>query len=266
MSKVFDFVAGESPLLVSIPHDGRNLAARMAAGMTDTGRALPDTDWHVRRLYDFVAELGASVLAANYSRYVVDLNRSADDAALYPGQVSTGLCPTMTFAGEPIYSDGELPGEDDRRGRVETYWRPYHAKLRAELDRIVTRFGYALLWDAHSIRAEVPTLFDGRLPDLNIGTDGGRSCGAEIMEAVSAAAVSTTFSSVTNGRFQGGFITRHYGEPAAGVHAIQLELAQRTYMDEDSLAYRVPAADRLRQGIAEMLTSFAKAAEKLYGS
>ena len=265
MSKVFDFDAGESPLLVSIPHDGRELAAGMAARMTDMGRALPDTDWHVRRLYDFVADIGASVLAANYSRYVVDLNRSADDAALYPGQVSTGLCPTMTFAGEPIYPDRELPGEDEKRARVETYWRPYHARLRAELDRIVARFGYALLWDAHSIRAEVPTLFDGRLPDLNIGTDGGRSCGTEISEVVSAAADSTAYSSVTNGRFQGGFITRHYGEPAAGIHAIQLELAQRTYMDEDTLAYRAPAADRLRAVIAEMLASFAKAAEKRYG-
>lgn len=262
MSAIFDFVAGESPLLISIPHDGRELAPGMAARMTEVGRALPDTDWHVRRLYDFAAALDASVLAANYSRYVVDLNRPADDAALYPGQVSTGLCPTATFAGEAIYANGEMPGEDERRARIETYWRPYHARLRAELDGLVARFGYALLWDAHSIRAEVPVLFDGRLPDLNIGTNGGRSCGGEIATAVGDAAAATAFSSVTNGRFQGGFITRHYGDPAAGVHAIQLELAQRTYMDEDRLAYRAPAAERLGQAIRQMLQTFMESAAK----
>jgi N-formylglutamate amidohydrolase len=176
MSAVFDFIDGESPLLVSIPHDGRELAPGMAARMTTAGRALPDTDWHVRRLYDFAEELGASVIAANYSRYVVDLNRSADDVALYPGQVSTGLCPLETFAGEPIYSGNAELSEAERRARVETYWRPYHDRLQQALARIVDRFGYALLWDAHSIRAEVPLLFDGRLPDLNIGTNAGASC------------------------------------------------------------------------------------------
>lgn len=265
MSEVFDFVAGDSPLLVSIPHDGRELAPGMAARMTKAGRALPDTDWHVRRLYDFVAELGASVIAANYSRYVVDLNRPADDAALYPGQLSTGLCPTITFAGEPIYADDVPPGADERRERIDAYWRPYHEKLRAELDGLVARFGYALLWDAHSIRTEVPALFDGSLPDLNIGTNGGRSCAGNIEAAVGNAAAATAFTSVINGRFQGGFITRHFGDPAAGIHAIQLELAQRNYMDEDGLEYNAPAADRLRQAIREMLQAFTETARKSGG-
>jgi len=261
MTRVFDFVAGDSPLLVSIPHDGRELAPGMAERMTGAGRALPDTDWHVRRLYDFVAELGASVLAANCSRYVVDLNRPADDSALYSGQVSTGLCPTMTFAGEPIYADGYQLRDQDRRKRIDAYWRPYHEKLRSELDRLVAGFGYALLWDAHSIRGELPLLFDGALPDLNIGTNGGLSCSEAMSDAVGAAAASAAYSSVTNGRFRGGYITRHYGDPAAGVHAIQLEIAQRTYMDEQSLAYAEPAAARLAATIAGMLTAFTNTAK-----
>ena len=260
MSAVFDFVDGKSPLLVSIPHDGRKLAPGMAAGMTAAGRALPDTDWHVCRLYDFAEELGASVIAANYSRYVVDLNRSADDAALYPGQVSTGLCPLETFAGEPIYTGDVVLSDAERRIRVETYWRPYHDRLQQALARIIDRFGYALLWDAHSIRAEVPLLFDGRLPDLNIGTNGGASCRDSIAKATGAVAAASAFSSVIDGRFKGGFITRQYGDPGRGVHAIQLEIAQRTYMDEGSFEYLPPVAERLRAVIAPMLEAFLSSA------
>jgi N-formylglutamate amidohydrolase len=265
MSAVFDFAAGSSPLLISIPHDGRELAPGMAARMSGPGRALPDTDWHVRRLYGFAAQLGAGILAANYSRYVVDLNRPADDSALYAGQVSTGLCPLTTFDGAPIYAAGNEPDGAERRARIEAYWRPYHDKLQAELDRLRRRHGYVLLWDAHSIRAAVPRLFEGTLPDLNVGTNDGRSCAAEIAAAVSDAADASGFESVTNGRFRGGFITRHYGTPASGVHAIQLELAQRAYMDEDSLVFLPPAADRLRHSIRRMLTAFASTAETVAG-
>jgi N-formylglutamate amidohydrolase len=260
MSAIFDFVDGESPLLISIPHDGRELAPGMAERMTAAGRALPDTDWHVRRLYDFAGELGASVIAANYSRYVVDLNRSADDAALYPGQVSTGLCPLETFAGEPIYSGNAELSEAERRARVETYWRPYHDRLQQALARIVDRFGYALLWDAHSIRAEVPLLFDGRLPDLNIGTNGGASCRDDLSRATGGVAAASAYSSVIDGRFKGGFITRHYGNPDHGVHAIQLEIAQRAYMDEAGFEYLPPVAARLRAVIAQMLEAFLSSA------
>jgi N-formylglutamate amidohydrolase len=260
MSAVFDFIDGDTPVVVSIPHDGRELAPGMAERMTDAGRALPDTDWHVRRLYGFAEELGATVIAANYSRYVVDLNRSADDAALYPGQVSTGLCPLETFAGEPIYTGDAALSDAERQARVETYWRPYHDRLQQALARIADRYGYALLWDAHSIRAEVPLLFDGRLPDLNIGTNGGASCRDDLSKAAGGVAAASGYSSVINGRFKGGFITRHYGDPGRGVHAIQLEIAQRTYMDEASFEYLPPAAERLRALIAPMLEAFLSSA------
>lgn len=262
MSEVFDFVTGDSPLLVSIPHDGRELARGMAERMTAAGRALPDTDWHVRRLYGFAATLGASVIAANYSRYVVDLNRPADDTALYPGQVSTGLCPVETFAGEPIYVGDTPVSVEERKARVERYWRPYHDRLREALAQAVETFGYALLWDAHSIRTEVPTLFDGALPDLNIGTNDGLSCREDILAAVAAAAASSTFTSVSNGRFKGGYITRHYGDPENDIAAIQLELAQCNYMDEDSQAYEPQRAATLQTVIRNMLEAFANAAAR----
>lgn len=263
MTDVYSFVAGESPLLVSIPHDGRALAPGMAERISDEARELPDTDWHVARLYGFVESMGASVLSANYSRYVVDLNRAPSDDRLYAGQMSTGLCPIKTFAGQAIYRDGEIPGHDERLSRVDSYWRPYHDKLDVELNRLREAHGFALLWDAHSIAAEVPALFDGQLPDLNIGTFDGKSCAAAPQEAVYAVAAGSQFSSVLNGRFKGGYITRHYGNPSERIHAIQLELSQSCYLQGPGAAYLDSAAAEVAMLIESMLSTFMKAASKL---
>jgi len=264
MTAVFAYAGGSAPLLISIPHDGRYIPPQMTKGMTKIGRAIPDTDWYVNRLYTFAGELGANVLTANYSRYVVDLNRSASDEALYAGQVSTGLCPVDTFAGEPIYLPGKQADEHEKLARIASYWRPYHDKLAATLADIKARFGCALLWDAHSIPGEVPLLFPGRLPDLNIGTNGGRSCALEMEVAVVAVAEASSYSSVLNGRFKGGYITRQYGDPAKDVHAIQLELVQRCYMDEKSLRYDAVTAAKLGETIRNMLRAFITSAEKIY--
>ncbi len=264
MTAVFAFSPGTAPLLISIPHDGRHIPPEIAKGMTAVGKAIPDTDWHVARLYAFAGELGASVLTANYSRYVVDLNRSASDEALYAGQVSTGLCPGASFAGEPIYSPGKQPDERENRTRVQAYWQPYHERLVSALDEIRARFGYALLWDAHSIPGEVPLLFRGRLPDLNIGTNAGRSCDSTTELAVAGVAEASAYSSVVNGRFKGGYITRQYGKPDNDVHAIQLELVQSCYMDEKSFRYDDARAATLGETIRQMLRAFKASAEKIY--
>ncbi len=256
MSDVYDWHEGSTPLLVSIPHDGRTIPPDIAATMTAAGLAIPDTDWDVRRLYGFAEAMGASIIAANYSRYVVDLNRSADDAVLYAGQVSTGLCPAQTFDGEAIYTDGKAVDEKERRRRVTLYWEPYHAQIAEGLARIRRRFGHACLWDAHSIRGSVPRLFDGILPDLNIGTNDGRSCAVAIQDRIAAVAAASPFTSVVNGRFKGGYITRHYGQPQEGIHAVQLELAQRCYMDEDTLRHDETRAAKLAGTIRELLESF----------
>ncbi len=247
---------GNSPLLISIPHDGRSIPADIAASMTDAGRAIPDTDWHVRRLYDFAAETGASVLAANYSRYVVDLNRPADDTALYPGQVSTGLCPEQTFAGEAIYADGAGVDGAEIARRVAAYWRPYHRRIEEALAAIRAEHGFALLWDAHSIRGEVPRLFEGTLPELNFGTNGGKSCPDGILRPILDAAMQLPYRAVANQRFKGGYITRHYGRPVDAVYAVQLEIAQRCYMDESTLRYDEPRAGELAEAIKGLLTIF----------
>ena len=260
MTDVFDWHEGTTPLLISIPHDGRELAPDMAERMTEAALGLPDTDWHVRQLYDFASDSGASVVSANYSRYVVDLNRSSSDDALYPGQLSTGLCPQATFAGEAIYQQGMECDAAEQAARVNAYWQPYHYQLADALTAIREQHGYALLWDAHSIPGEVPLLFDGRLPDLNIGTNNGDSCAKTMQEAVATVAEASPFSSVVNGRFKGGFITRNYGKPADNVHAIQLELAQHCYMDENSLDYLPERADKLRETLSAMLNAFTKSA------
>lgn len=257
-SDCYDFHRGDLPLLVSIPHDGHELPPNIADRMTPTARALPDTDWHVRRLYEFAADLGCSVIAARYSRYVVDLNRPVDDANLYPGQTATGLCPTMTFFGEPIYTSDYAPAVADR---VRRYWQPYHDRLRQALKEARQRHGYALLWDAHSILSRVPRLFDGRLPDLNLGTNGGASCSPAIEAAlVDVLRSQSAYSWVANGRFRGGYITRHYGDPANNIHAVQLELAQCNYMDEATGEYSPQQAQRLAELIESLLVSYDKAA------
>ena len=257
-SDCYEFHRGDSPLLVSIPHDGQQLPADIAERMTPLARRLPDTDWHVRRLYEFVTGLGGSVIAARYSRYVVDLNRPADDANLYPGQTATGLCPTKTFSGENLYVGGYEPRAAERIAR---YWQPYHDKLQLELRGIRERHGYALLWDAHSILSRVPRLFAGRLPDLNLGTNSGASCAPAIeKELIGVLQAQSAYTWVANGRFKGGHITRHYGVPANNVHAVQLELAQCNYMDEASGKYLPEKANAVARLIESLLESFTRAA------
>jgi len=256
MSDIYSFHEGTGPLLISIPHDGRKLMPGQAERMTAVGLTLPDTDWFVRDLYKFATGLGANIISANYSRYVVDLNRSANDDAPYANQISTGLCPTRTFSGESLYiADGSVT-PDEQADRVDKYWQPYHDKIEKTLGLLTKQHGRALLWDAHSIASEVPRLFPGVLTDFNIGTNGGTSCGAAVEKAVMSAASNTKFSSVLNGRFQGGYITRNYGQPEQNVHAIQLELSQRCYMDEGQLHYDAESADDVAQTIEQMLRAF----------
>ncbi|MBN8426649.1 MAG: N-formylglutamate deformylase [Xanthomonadales bacterium] len=251
---VFRLHEGSLPLLVSMPHDGTAIPADLREDFRDCARKVPDTDWHISTLYDFAAALGASLLVPGYSRYVVDLNRPADGSALYPGLVETGLCPIFSFAGEPLYRAGREPDAQAVAARRERYWQPYHVALRDELARLQALHGQVLLWEAHSIRSEVPMLFAGRLPDLNLGTADGASCGAPLRQAlVDCLRTQSEFSWVIDARFKGGYITRHYGQPAQGIHAVQLELAQLTYMDEQTARYDALRAGRLRVTLERLL-------------
>lgn len=230
----FRFRQGTRPLLISMPHVGTHVPPALAARLTHEARHVPDTDWHLEQLYDFADELGASVLAATHSRYVIDLNRPPDGASLYPGQSVTGLCPVDTFDDTPLYADaGDLPGEQEIAERRDAIWKPYHAKLAEELARIKAAHGVAALWDAHSIRSQLPRFFEGKLPDLNLGTGDGISCDPALAQTLLGIARSATgYTGVLNGRFKGGHITRHYGNPAGGVQAVQLEMTQCSYMQE----------------------------------
>lgn len=256
MRNVFSEVIGDSPLLVSVPHDGRQIPDSIAARMSRAGRDIGDTDWHVTQLYRFVRELDASMIVANYSRYVVDLNRPVDDVPLYKGQVATGICPLMSFAGEALYVGNDGVDTAEQAERVQAYWQPYHDGIEARLQQIVERHGYALLWDAHSIPGRVPRLFEGDLPILNLGSNGEASCAPGLTDSVFAQAAASPFDATRNGRFKGGYITRHYGRPDKGVHALQLEIAQHAYMDEKSREFDENAANHLRQTLHAMLTTF----------
>jgi N-formylglutamate deformylase len=223
---------GPAPLLVSVPHAGTWLPPALAPRLASAWLARKDADWYVDQLYGFATRVGATVLGTAVSRTVIDVNRDASGRSLYPGMVTTELCPTTTFDGEPLYRPGEAPAAGEVSERRQAYYDPYHAALRAELDRLRGLHPAVVLIDAHSIRSAVPRLFDGLLPAFNIGTNSGRSCAPGLVAPLERVVAATGFAWVTNGRFKGGHITRHYGEPERGIHAVQLELAMRTYLDE----------------------------------
>jgi len=262
----FTLTRRKSPLLVSMPHCGTHLPPAMKSRLTPAALSLPDTDWHIPELYDFLEGIEASVLTATHSRYYIDLNRDPDSKSLYPGADNTELCPTTTFAQEPVYRSGQAPNAPEIQERREAVWRPYHAALAEELAGLRARHGYALLWDAHSIKSEVPRFFEGRLPDLNLGTGGGTSAHPELLDLLGAVArdaeESLGFTHAVNGRFKGGYITRYHGRPRMGVHAVQLELSQITYMDEaPPYGFREDLAEKIRPVLAGLLQAMLSWAE-----
>jgi N-formylglutamate deformylase len=230
---LWQLTEGHSPLIVNVPHAGRHVPGALALRMEARALALGDTDWHVDALYRFAPATGATLIVATHSRYVVDLNRDPSGAPLYPGADNTELCPTRTFANEPVYREGEAPTDREIAARRATYFAPCHTLLAQQIERVRSLHGFAVLLDGHSIAAEVPRFFTGRLPDLNLGTVDGRSCGACVQAlATRVLAQARGFTHIVNGRFKGGYITRHFGAPDRGVHALQLEMAQACYMDE----------------------------------
>ena len=223
---------GSAPLIVSIPHTGTDLPYDIETGLVSPWLARRDADWHVDRLYDFAGDLDATIVRTAISRTVIDVNRDPSGASLYPGQATTALCPIDTFDGEPLYRGGRAPAAEEIARRRALWFDPYHAALTAEIERLRAAQGRIVLYDAHSIRSRIPRLFEGELPHLNIGTNSGQSCDPALTAAIEARCVKSHFTHVVNGRFKGGQITLSYGRPAEGVHAIQMELACRGYMDE----------------------------------
>ncbi len=229
----FTLHPGHAPLLLSLPHVGTEIPQDQRARYVERACGVEDTDWHLESLYGFVRELGASLLVPRYSRYLIDLNRPSENAPMYPGVNNTELCPTRFFAGDALYRDGAAPDATEIARRIRLYWRPYHDALRSELERIHAAHGHAVLFDGHSIKSQLPWLFDGQLPDLNLGTAGGTSCAPGLRGALAQVlSGQRSHTHVVDGRFKGGHITRHYGRPELGVHAIQLEMCWRCYMPE----------------------------------
>jgi len=249
-----EIIRGSGPVILAAPHAGLHVPRDVEASFNDTGRLLADTDWRVDRLYEGLLP-DATIVRATFHRYVIDANRDPSGKSLYPGQNTTGLCPVTDFLGAPIYRDGGEPDDAEIERRRLAFHSPYHAALKAEIERVRAMHGVAVLYDCHSIRSRIPFLFEGALPDFNIGTNSGASCAPEIEAAVfevcEGAGANT---SILNGRFKGGWTTRHYGQPSTGVHAIQMELAQSTYMEEaPPWRYRTNLADRIRPHLKKIL-------------
>lgn len=255
MAAVFEVAQGGSPVILAFPHTGTEVPDAIHARLNENGRQLADTDWHIHELYaDLLAD--ATTVRATFHRYVIDANRDPSGQSLYPGQNTTGLVPLTDFDNRPLWNEGQAPSDEDVAERLRLFHRPYHAALEAEIARVGALHGIAVVYDCHSIRSRCPFLFDGRLPDFNIGTDGGRTCAAAIeAAAVDTAAGAAGYSHVLNGRFRGGWTTRHYGRPEAGVHAIQMELTQLSHLagEVPPFAYDKEKADRLRTHLKTIL-------------
>lgn len=256
---VFTLHRGRTPLLVSVPHAGTEIPRDIGERLQPRALRTEDTDWHLDRLYEFAREMGAGLIVPRYSRYVVDLNRPPENTPMYPGANNTELCPTRFFTGEPLYREGQAPDDAEAAARLAHYWHPYHDALRAELERLRAAHGHAVLFDGHSIAPELPWLFAGRLPDLNLGTADGRACAPSLRAALQRVlAAQHRYSHVVDGRFKGGYITRHYGRPDAGVQAVQMEMVWSCYMQtEPPWAYderrAAPARELLRALAQAML-------------
>ncbi|MCV0426914.1 MAG: N-formylglutamate deformylase [Roseibium sp.] len=256
---------GDSPVVLGVPHSGTFVPAEIEARLNAIGRKLADTDWHVDRLYSGLLP-GATMVRANFHRYVIDANRDPEGVSLYPGQNTTTLCPTTDFDGRPIYLEGKEPAEAEIKERRLAWHAPYHSALKAELERVKARHGIAILYDCHSIRSVVPFLFEGTLPDFNTGTNNGKTCAPEIEAMVSdRTKTAEGYTSVLNGRFKGGWTTRHYGRPGEGFHAIQMELAQKTHLatEDTPFAYDTAKAEKLRLHLKDILTALETLAPSL---
>ncbi len=252
---VFEFVEGDRPILISMPHNGIQIPQNLLPLMTESAKVMVDTDWYLDQLYQFAVNDGCYLINPKYSRYVIDLNRPQDDQNLYPGQDTTELCPTTQFDKQPIYQFGKEPSDLDIGERVEKFWQPYHKKLQTTLAQMKKKFGAALLFEAHSIKSVVPRFFDGKLPDFNFGDYNHNSCSKKLIDQI-AGWYPQGYSKVVNGRFKGGYITRAYGLPKEKIHAIQLELSQATYMDEEKLTYDPSKAEQVHPKLKEMFEFF----------
>ena len=261
MSAIFELQQGHVPLLISMPHNGELIPDDIAVNMTDKAKQVADTDWYKDKLYDFAKSLGAYIIKPNFSRYVIDLNRDPQGVDLYPGANSTELCPTTAFDLSSLYLDGKQPDEAEVQSRIQTYWHPYHQALKTTLSEMQNKFGVAVLLEAHSILSKVPRFFEGQLPDFNFGSADGKCCSAALVEKLNGIDF-LPYSKVVNGRFKGGYITRAYGQPQQNIHAIQLELSQRTYLDESDFSYQPQLAEQVKPKLKALVNALIEFAEQ----
>ncbi len=252
---IYHLHRGDAPLVVSLPHVGTYVPQALKSHFVARALATEDTDWHLETLYTFAKNIGATILAATHSRYVIDLNRPPDDQPMYPGASNTELCPTRFFTGDALYREGYALSSTEVERRRIAYWWPYHLALKTELDRVRAKHGYVVHWDGHSIRSRIPWLFEGALPDLNLGTASGTSCAPALRSAlIDAMQSQSEFTHIADGRFKGGYTTRHYGRPSDGVHTVQMEMCQSTYMEETPpFAYDEARAARVQRVLRSIL-------------
>ena len=258
MDSSYQLTTGRVGVLISMPHNGQLIPKAIANTMTDCALDVADTDWYMDRLYDFANTLGAYILTPKYSRYVIDLNRNPTGKSLYTGADNTELCPTSTFSSQPLYQAGQLPNDQEIQDRIEKYWQPYHQVIASTLAQLKRQYSKVVLLDAHSILSQVPRFFSGTLPDFNFGSADGVSCDEQLLTCIKAINLKP-YTSVFNGRFKGGYITRAYGNPENNIHAIQLELSQQTYMDESSNQYNEQKAAKVKiqlQSFVQCLIDF----------
>lgn len=252
------------PILISSPHSGTAFPEEIRGHYNPEAIAAPDdTDWFIDKLYDFAPSLGITMIAARYSRWVIDLNRDPESNPLYDdGRVITDLCPTMSFMEEPIYKEDQLPNRKEIDRRLGQYYWPYYFKLQSLLNDLKKEFGQVLLWDAHSIRQYVPTIRKELFPDLILGDNDEKSASEDLIKTSLDKLGESRLKLNHNNPFKGGHITRYFGKPSDNQHALQLEMTKINYMNNDELQYNEERAAIIRsilinnfEGLIEKLTS-----------
>ena len=252
--ELLKFYPGSLPILISMPHNGTLIPDELRPLYTANGLAAEDTDWYMDKLYSFGQKLGCAIVKPLISRYVIDLNRSPENEDLYPGQTSSRLCPKTTFTGEPLYLK-KSPNSEETKQRLSRYYLPYHDQLNYWIQETLNRYKVAVIYEAHSIKSQLPRLFQGQLSELNLGTNSGQSCSPELQKIVWSYLQKSSYTSVKNERFKGGYITRHYGQPENGFHTLQMEITQSCYMDENTLEINQHEFQKLQCFLKTLITA-----------
>ncbi|GAA4113631.1 N-formylglutamate deformylase [Aquimarina addita] len=254
--KITEATVPKVPILISIPHAGTQFPVEIKHYYKKKMRNhLDDTDWYVHKLYEFAPSLGITIIKANLSRWVIDLNRDPKSIPLYTdNRLITAITPITDFYGNNIYtSSSSEPDPIEIQRRLDLYYWPYYRQIETLIADLKKKFGKVLLWDAHSIRHLVSTIQKKPFPDMILGNNDQKTAHPQLILTALEKLRSKKFEVAHNTPFKGGHITRYFGKPAQNVHALQLEMNKILYMDDNEITYNTKRASEVQEVLQDTL-------------